>query len=660
MDANPVSLLRCVMESSTYLNPETKGGAHTDVLRIEAERLAANLAPYTGDGAQVTDSLKEAAATLARRFLVKRGKTRDFSMQLVGPKENVIPRKLVSHVFGPYGYNLVPTVEKTLVDASEAARQVPYFSYGARNRVMAPDVLAHMGALTRAGSVPDGFLEPGEDPFLVFLDESGSGHLPMSLYHVLADDQWFKGSLKSFDDLSAFQRFVRRNPVSREMEESLSQFFNAPITVGLRDTIRWAMGSRHPELGWEKARATIAKAFDLYGDENFLPVEMTYYAPSLEMSREAMEGVLSINGRVVPRFARQLGAAFEKRRLPAMELADLCAVSREVLEFYHGYPLYELEPYQGVLSVSTVKLLARFATAMTFLAAGLDMAERPNTHLPFLTRRPGRLGQVLRNLDEAERQAFLHGVEEALTHYHAKGGLVDQAGNRWTYRRLPRTFFSFQENAQYAASLRGSVEEIFSLSDLQNEPYKQLLTTLPELSQKLTVFFTLLYRYYKDTGFIPDLRPKNAGRDIFVLGIWGYVSENMLIILHRDGNGERHAELSFVDNKDQFKEYRRSEDRRAPVGMAKNAVRLVRPVVEPAMLRSVGLFVDHAHAVQNQTTLEKTPLIRKYASHGLEIAHEVVNSNIGTAFDNVREATEDFVDDVFTGLKQWVKKEPRV
>jgi hypothetical protein len=379
----------------------------------------------------------------------------------------------------------------------------------------------------------------------------------------------------------------------------------------------------------------------------------------MEMGLEAMEGLLGINGKVIPRFARELGLAMERRHLSGFELNDLCNLSRDILEFYHGYPLYELEPYQGVVSVSTLKLVARFASALTLLAARIDVADRPNTNLSFLQRRPGRFAAFIRSLDERQRGLFTQAVEETITKYGRQGGISDQAGNRWTYRRIPRTFFAFQENAQYAASLKGKVEDMFTLSDLQSEKYAPLLQSVPELSQKLTVFFTLLYRYYKDTGFIPDLRPKNAGRDIFLLGIWGYVSDNLLIVLHRTPDGELHTDLSFVDNKDQFKEYRREEDRRAPVGFAKNAVRLVRPVVEPAMLRSVGLFVEQAHAAQNSKVLERTPVYRKYASHGLDIAHEVVHSYVGSAFDNGREATEDFIDDVFTGLKQWVKKEPK-
>ncbi len=190
--------------------------------------------------------------------------------------------------------------------------------------------------------------------------------------------------------------------------------------------------------------------------------------------------------------------------------------------------------------------------------------------------------------------------------------MQDEQRNLWTYQRIPRTFYSFQEKAQYASSLKGTVEDTMSLAELHLPQNCDLLKTIPELAEKLTVFFTLLLRYYKDTGFIPDLRPKNAGRELLLLGIWGYVSDNLLVTLRRDEHDEMHADLSFVDNKDQFKEYRRMEDRDAPKGIAKHALRMTGSLAEPAMLRAIGMFTEIAAANCDGRTSKHQSVLEKY------------------------------------------------
>jgi len=113
-----------------------------------------------------------------------------------------------------------------------------------------------------------------------------------------------------------------------------------------------------------------------------------------------------------------------------------------------------------------------------------------------------------------------------------------------------------------------------------------------------------------------------------------------------------HVDLSFVDNRDHFKEFRRNEDRRSPVGIAKNAARLASGLIEPAMLRSIGLFADHVWANGQPGPVVRTPVVRKYASRGIDIAQEVAHVSIDYAFDMAKAAVQDVVDDTFEGLRR--------
>lgn len=651
------AILGAVVRACEYLNPDSKGGAHADVLRIEADHLTAELCALAGvtKKESLGEVLSNTAAKLAERFIVKRGKIEDFSMQLVGSHPNTIPRATVSHAFGPYGYNLLPTVEKALVDACEAARQVPYFAFGNRDTCLAPDILGILSSILNGSAPADEKLDHGNDVFLSFLDELDDENVVLSLFSILTQDTYFKGKADCFEDIAAFQTFVRRNPLSREMEEKLSEFFEAPITVGVRDAVRWMLGSRHPKMGWERARRTILASFDEFGTEHFLPPEVTYYALDVEQDPRKLMTLMELNERVVGLFAAELAECLRDRGFHSLEAGLVRRIARQTLEFHHGYPIYELEPYQGVLSTSALKMVLRVIADFLLLLVHLTPPEKRNTNLQKLCERPGNLMSLMAALDEEERGKLLMALERALHAYAARGGVKDQYGNVWTYHGVPRTFYSFQEKAHYPATKKGTDVKTFTLEELHGPTYNHLLYSLPELTAKLVVFFTLVYRYYKDTGFVPDLRPSNAGRDIFLLGIWGYVTENLLITIYRDPGGELHADLRFVDNKDQFKDYRRFEDRQAPIGLAKHAMRMTTSLVEPAMLRSIGLFAEMSEENALGVRPALPPSVDRFAVRGLEMLQTVVQFGVQRFFDTGKATAVDAVDDLFTGIKKWLR-----
>ena len=650
------SVLRAVYESCEYLNPDSPGGAHADVMVIDPQRLGAGLRNLRGvaPGDPFGGALEELATRLADRFVVKRGKIEDFRMQLVGSKENVLPRDRISHAFGPYGYNLLPTVEKTLIDAHEAAREIPYLGYGEADKLLAPDIIGQCSHAVNRRESPTALPPTEAGLFLSLLDEVEGNDVEQTLYDILERDSYFKGRCRNFSELRAYQDFIRTNPLSRVMDDQLEAFFSAPITVGVRDTVRFALGSRHPELGWEAARQTIMSSFARQRTENFLPAEVTYYAIDYNQDQERTQDLLDLNGRVVEGFAALMDEQLRTRGFLGVEAGVIRRIARQVLDYHHGYALYDLEPYQGLLSVSTLKMAARVSTDLSLALAGVKLQKRRNHRLSRLQARPGDLQSLVARMDESEQDTFFGALEAALANYVRRGGVTDGTGNVWTYHPLPRTFYTFQERADFPSRARGQVEETFTLEELQQPPRNTLLQSVPGLAEKLTVFFVLVHRYYKDTGFLPDLRPRNAGRDIFLLGIWGQISDNLLITVRRTDDGEVHADLCFVDNKDQFKEYRRNEDRKAPVGMAKHALRLTGSLVEPALLRSIGLFTELAYDNESGAERSRASIMEMYSTKGLDIVHEVLHSGIEQIFDNGKVVVEDVVDDIFTGLKKWL------
>ncbi|MBI4701968.1 MAG: hypothetical protein HY744_12590, partial [Deltaproteobacteria bacterium] len=176
--------LHALLGATEPLGPAGEGGSHTDVLRFDAGRLRRAVADASGQ-AELGPGLERLVTELAEGYLVKKGKIDLFSMPLVGRESSHLRRPLVSHAFGPVGYNLMPTFEKTVQDATEAVRLVPYFGFGPPSGFCAPDFLAWLRDPPRDDAVP------ANDAALFLRTACGGDELGRSAYELLADDEYF-------------------------------------------------------------------------------------------------------------------------------------------------------------------------------------------------------------------------------------------------------------------------------------------------------------------------------------------------------------------------------------------------------------------------------------------------------------------------------------
>lgn len=635
--------LHALLSATEPMNESGEGGSHTDVFRFDANRLRLHLGRLFG-----SDDLGPPAEWLVQelssRFLVKKGKIHLFSMPLLGDKQNHIRRGVVSGAFGPIGYNLMPTYDKTMLDANEAARVIPYFGCGAPSRFFAPDFLQWVDP-----GIGDGALPSNEEA--VFVRVLGSGTvLRHTAYEILLADPYFHGRVDGPGGLADFQAFVRRNPLIPAMEEKLADFFEAPLTVGWRDTLRWLRGSRHPHMPWDTARAIVARCFERHGSENFVLPEITYYSYDSSYTPKQVAALLRRNRRAAACLSELV-----RDELPARARTEWLRqgderLAFELLDFHHDYPLYEIEPYQGMLSGMMVRFLARFAEGVFLQVTGLPEPDRRNADVeripPFHAGLVGFFGR----LDGSDRERTVESLERVLGRIQQRG-LRDRHGDMVTFERVPRTFYTFQGLANVPRP-GWRVTALHELDELWTGDHVAIWQRYPQLAEKLVVFFTLVYRYFLETGFVPDLRPRDAGRDIFIYGIWGYVTENLLVVEEEGPGGERDARVVFVDNRDQFKQYRRVEDRRRPLGMAKHALRLAYPLIEPAMQRSIGIFALKVRDVTPRSEPAQPPGAWGAAERGLDVARTVVQSSVDGAFVNTKAVVDDVVDDVYVGAKK--------
>ena len=90
-----------------------------------------------------------------------------------------------------------------------------------------------------------------------------------------------------------------------------------------------------------------------------------------------------------------------------------------------------------------------------------------------------------------------------------------------------------------------------------------------------------------------------------------------------------------------------------PIGLAKYAMRLVGPLIEPAMKRSIGIFVKHAiqgSTIQGSTRHTKIGSIKSATVFGVRYVAQVARSTS----DGLLESTKAFVEDVIDDTKDAV------
>ena len=639
-------LLRAVLESSGWFMADSTGGAHTEVRRIDGDALVKRLLPLASSP-EAKRRVAELSQEIASRFLLKRGKIREFHMQLLGSGENTVPRSTISYAFGPVGYTLHPSLEKTRIDVADAVRQIPYWGAGSRDDQIAPDIL---DSLRRAAGGESRDLAPVRgDPFLIDLTNHRASE---SVYDIAARDPYFREPCEGWRELFRIQQGIRKTPLSREIELRLRKFFDSPITVGWRDVLRYAKGSRHPDLGWVSARHLISDVFSRWGGECFLLPEITYYAADLAMPEGDLSSIRAHNEEVVESLAKVLSGKLPRSVRHRLSETNLLCLTRELLEFHHDYPVYRIEPYQGLLSFSAARLIGRASVSLTSTLTGIHIPERRNVDLSLLLERPVLAAELMGDLKPRESRKLVSAFEATLKQYQRRGA----PGVPGSFERISRTFYTFQERADYHASLHGTVESVLSLEEIWEPENVHLLDEIPEIAEKLLVFFVLAYRYYVDTGFFPDMRPRNAGRDIFIYGIWGYLTDNILVVTYRGSGGERAAEVRFVDNRDQFKEYRRQEDRDTPVGMAKTALRMTAHVSEPSMRRSIGIFADQVMKRRSGNIDPPKSFAEKVQSKGLDMLQAVAHDVVEQVFQGSKAVVDDVVDDLFEGVRQAGRK----
>lgn len=443
-----------------------------------------------------------------------------------------------------------------------------YLGFGAESDQFAPDLLSRVDHAIR-GVEPEDASSLGTPLFRAAGLRAQPGRDGMA---------WSSGA-PDFSVLRDRQVEIRQRPLSDELEARLSRFFSAPMTIGIRDVMRYVLGSRHPGAGWALARSVILDCGARHASENFVLPELLYYSLDSFASKGRLDSARRYNATVVsalvPCLMGQFGAELRQKldREKAKVLIDAA------LACYH-------EAGAGSRVRATFLAASGQRTAEPFYF--MEGRVGPDAWLTCLSiHRPELLG-LMDHLGTADLMNLRSAVLKVLVDYRRHRGVKDGLGKRLRYRRLPWNSYRFVQRPP--GERKGAVlEASFTLDRLWFGGQRHYLETVPELSEKLLLFFLLVYREMLETGHMLDLSPRNKLKDLVFLGYWGHLSDKVRIQIWRDPAGVRSASV-FVSKvtDDPTLSLLTTPLRLLP----RTSVDLARSLVESGLQRSIGLMVS--------------------------------------------------------------------
>ncbi len=577
---------RKLSETLVPLNDETGGGGLNEVYYIDFDKLLEKFEVGQDD---LSDPLTREKINLLLDLVVKPARLEYFVQHLWSEKMlSYVSKERMAATFGPIGNEIVSSPRKAKLDAKEAAQLIPILGKGPKYSI---DVFRTIKEIrSKISSVTD----LTTDRFLTFYNGR-----EYSLIELLSKNKWLKkmiremkarkvlsekdlpkNSIDNESDLEFFQTALRHEPLTPEMEMNFKKFFEASRSYGTRAILRklkhW---HHHPICGFEKAKKVILGCFEEFGEEDFLLKENNYYGLAKECSEDEFKEIFETNERVVQLFTNRL---LEKIPANIFHRPEIESLWRAILSYYHDFPRYEVEKNMSLLSCAMLKTLFRFFYHFIGHIMGAVYHPKPNNDFEMTVKDDKRA---------VTNEKIFPIVMELMKEYSGNLGIYD-GEDLLSYERFPTVNYTFQERAGTIKTGETLIARL-SLADLRNERNWHFFEEFPDLAKKLLVFAVLVYRYFSDTGYLIDLRPeKQVMSKLLFLGVYGYETDNVMILLKKNQKGAKEVVIKLIDNKDQFKKVITPYDVMNPPGLAKTAFDLADDIGGSALLRFIGKLVQ--------------------------------------------------------------------
>ena len=566
--------------------------------------------------------------------------------------EKSFDRQSIAEGLGSAGVQFFPTRQSASRSAFETAREVAYFSCGDFDSQFMECPLGRIGRMIDADSdIPD--------RGVILRDLREGFETDASIFDVLARDEYFSAKVRTPGDLKSFQDNLRMNPMSPEFVDKCSDFFNRRATIGVRDTVRWMLGSRHPWFDWQHARGLIESAFEKNTQTDFNTPQIVYYAYDPSIGECDIEDAQAHNECVVEAFAQELSEALrrESPELLAKIESNVSYLSRWILDIHHDYPDFDLES-QGCFGPTAHIDFLGHSLQNTFsrdlLGEASQTRRNRNMRAHFAARGIDR--ECLGDLSDAENETFFAVLDELLEKYDRDRGV-----HEIEYRRIPCMLFIIQDLGLPAARDNERLLDAFDLSEMTAMDHASHIRMFPEISEKLVVFFALTLRHMIETEHVPDLMPRDFVRDFLLLGLWGIRTPNIHVHLYVDKSlDERDPAVSLTRSEIRFVgteqvEMHPLEHIREDSKALRFAVAHLAPLIEPSILRNLGTFtmaMEEFRDVSHEFKTDPLSLLH----YGMDMVRETARSGIKGSITDALSMFEYLLDSTSDNVQRLLDK----
>lgn len=565
--------------------------------------------------------------------------------------ERGFDRQQIAEGLGSFGVQFFPTRQSATRSAFESAREAAYYGAGAFDEQFFECPIGHI-----LSEIDPNYKAPARGTILRDMRE-GFREDDM-IFDILKRDEYFQATISDEKALEAFQQQLRMMPCSSDFIDKCSEFFNRRATIGVRDTMRWMLGSRHPWFDWKHAQELIEDAFSKHRSANFNTPQIVYYTYDPAVTEEEIEDAETNNAQIIQEFALRLESELASKAPEICaalgnDLSDLC---RWILDIHHDYPDFDLES-QGSLGPEThfdfLGHSIQNKVNQELLGENYKMRLNRNMRAHFAAH--GLDKSMLSALDDTQKELFFTLLGDVLETYDA------QLGETHTYRRLPCSLFLIQDLGNPTPHENERLLDAFDLSQMTEMEHASYMRAFPEISEKLVVFFALTLRHMLETEHVPDLTPRDLVKDFMLLGLWGTRSPNIHVNLYVDKS---------LDERDLAETLTRSEIRfigveqvethplehiREEAKVLRLAVSHFAPLIEPSILRNLGTFTMALEEFRDSTHVFKVdPLSLMH--YALDMTREAAKWGIKGSVKDVMTVFEYLLDNSYDRVSKHLDK----
>ena len=612
--------------------------------RIDNQMLAQHLSQLGEVPAKTVNSI-------ADRYCVNVLRSDPLKLNICG-FERQFDRQTIGESLGAVGVQFFPTRHSANRSAYESARECAYFGYGPLDKQFINCPIAQLGAaLNKDVKIPQNGT--------ILRDLREDFEEDHTVVEMLSDDVFFDHKFANLDEFAAFQTSLRTMPLTTEAEEKCETFFNRRVTIGIRDTLRWMMGSRHPQFDWKRAKSLIASAFEHHGRTNMNAPQIVYYAYDPALSEAEVATTVTRNREVTVAFREALGKALalENEQLYALVSKHIDQIALQILDIHHDYPDFDLESAGHIGATTQIDFIGHsIQNKVNREILGNASETRRNLNIQSHFKARGIEQACLSELSELQKDCFYAVVDDLLEQYNAEQGVAGEHGVAM-YHRIPCILFVIQDQGNAIPAANERLLDTFDLSQMTELEHASYIRSFPEISELLLVFFVLTLRHTIDTEHVPDLKPRDLMRDFFALGLWGLRTPNIRIHLYVDkSNDEKdlathlsRAELKFLGTEQV--EMHPLNHIREDAKAVRFAIQHLMPLIEPSILRNIGTFtmaLEEFGASSQPFDLNSMSVMR----YGVDVWREIVNWGLKGSVSELLTVAEYFADSSYNNVQR--------